>query len=83
LDVTPGEVKDAAERYLVNAVRNNLTSQAVLGEINDTILKSPEWEKFNFDMSVGEEQTQASLEASAAEADESPRVTEAVGGGTP
>lgn len=81
--MTPAEVKDAAERYLVNAVRNKLTSQAVLGEINDTILKSPEWEKFNFDMSVGEEQKQASLETSAAEVDESSRVTEAVGGGNP
>jgi hypothetical protein len=77
--VTAEQVKEAAKAYLVKAVRTNLTSQAVLGEINETVLKNPEWEKFDFDMSLGEEQEQASQEASTAGADESSRMTEADG----
>lgn len=77
--MTAEQVKEVAKTYLVDAVRNNLTSQAVLGEINETILKNPEWEKFDFDMSLGEEQEQASQEASAAGLDESSRMTDADG----
>jgi hypothetical protein len=41
----------AAQRYLVKAISEGWTSQAVLGEINKTILESPKWEKFDFGMS--------------------------------
>ena len=36
-----------------------LTSEAVLGEITETILKSSKWEKFDFDLSIGDEGEQA------------------------
>jgi hypothetical protein len=41
----------AAQRYLVKAITEGWTSQAVLGEINETILESPKWEKFDFGLS--------------------------------
>ena len=52
----------AAQRYLVKAISEGWTSQAVLGEINETILESPKWEKFDFGLSssataVGDEPT--------------------------
>ena len=36
-----------------------LTSEAVLGEITEPILKSSKWEKFDFDLSIGDDAEQA------------------------
>jgi len=55
LAVTLDQVKDAAQRYLVEPTAKGLTSAAVLGEINEAILNDPAWEKFDFDLSLGEE----------------------------
>jgi hypothetical protein len=44
----------AAQRILVKAINEEWTSQAVLGEINETISQSPKWEKFDFGMSSSE-----------------------------
>ena len=49
------KLHEAAQKYLVEPSAKGLTSQAVLGQINDTILKSPNWERFDFDLSIGEE----------------------------
>lgn len=55
LTVTLDQVKDAAQKYLVEPSSKGLTSAAVLGEINESILNDPTWEKFDFDLSLGEE----------------------------
>ena len=55
LAVTLDQLKDAAQRYLVEPAAKGLTSTAVLGEINETILNDPAWEKFDFDLSLGKE----------------------------
>jgi hypothetical protein len=55
LAVTLDQVKDAAQKYLVEPSSKGLTSAAVLGEINENILTDPTWEKFDFDLSLGEE----------------------------
>jgi hypothetical protein len=55
LTVTLDQVKDAAQKYLVEPSSKGLTSAAVLGEINENILNDPTWEKFDFDLSLGEE----------------------------
>jgi hypothetical protein len=62
LGVTLNQVKEAAQKYLVEPTSNGLTSAAVLGEINESILSDPTWEKFDFDMSLGEE-TEPGVEA--------------------
>ena len=53
--MTASQLHEAAQKYLVDPTKKGLTSEAVLGEINDTILESPNWEKFDFDLSIGEE----------------------------
>lgn len=58
LAVTLDQVKDAAQKYLVEPSSKGLTSAAVLGEINEAILNDPTWEKFDFDLSLGEEAEQ-------------------------
>ena len=58
--VTAKQVHDAARRYLVEPLTKGLTSEAVLGEINKTIMESSEWEKFDFDLSIGDETEEAS-----------------------
>jgi hypothetical protein len=55
LAVTLDQVKDAAQKYLVEPSSKGLTSAAVLGEIDENILTDPTWEKFDFDLSLGEE----------------------------
>jgi hypothetical protein len=55
LVVTLDQVKDAAEMYLAEPTSKGLTSTAVLGQINETIVNDPTWEKFDFDLSLGEE----------------------------
>jgi hypothetical protein len=55
LAVTLDQVRDAAQKHLVEPSSKGLTSAAVLGEINETILNDPTWEKFDFDLSLGEE----------------------------
>lgn len=59
LGVTAADVQHAAEKYLVKPSAKGLTSEAVLGEINETILKSSTWEKFDFDLSIGDEQEES------------------------
>ena len=51
LGVTADKVQEAAQKYLGEASTKELTSAAVLGEINETISKSSEWEKFDFEES--------------------------------
>ena len=58
LAVTADQVQEAAQKYLVEPVAKGLTSEAVLGEITDSILKSSKWEKFDFDLSIGDEAEQ-------------------------
>jgi hypothetical protein len=55
LSVTAEQVRDAAQKYLVEPSSKGQTSEAVLGEINESILQSSSWEKFDFDLSFGEE----------------------------
>lgn len=59
LAVTADQVQEAAQKYLVEPASKGLTSEAVLGEITETILKSSKWEKFDFDLSIGDEGEQA------------------------
>ena len=65
LAVTLDQIKDTAQRYLVEPTAKGLTSAAVLGEINEIILNDPAWEKFDFDLSLGEER-EPGIEAVAA-----------------
>jgi len=46
---------NAAQKYLVEPVTKGLTSEAVLGQMNDHIAQSSDWEKFDFDLSIEEE----------------------------
>lgn len=59
--MTADKVQEAAQTYLVESSAKGSTSEAVLGEINETIMKSPNWEKFDFDLSIGEEPEEASV----------------------
>jgi len=61
--VTADQLHLAAQKYLIEPSSKGLTSEAVLGEINDTILKSPSWEKFDFDLSINEEVETAASKA--------------------
>jgi hypothetical protein len=58
LAVTATQVQEVAQKYLVEPMSRGLTSEAVLGGITETISKSPEWEKFDFDLSISDEQDQ-------------------------
>ena len=58
--MTAADVQEAAQKYLVEPSSKGATSEAVLGEINEAILKSPTWEKFDFDLSIGEEEEESS-----------------------
>jgi hypothetical protein len=60
LGVTADKVQEAAQKYLVEPSAKGSTSEAVLGEINETIIKSPNWEKFDFDLSIGEDPEEVS-----------------------
>ena len=65
LAVTADQVQEAAQKYLVEPASQGLTSEAVLGEITEPILKSSKWEKFDFDLSIGDEAEQAAETAAA------------------
>jgi len=66
LAVTPDQVQQAAQKYLVEPTAEGMTSEAVLGEINESILKSGTWEKFDFDLSIGDEGEETAQEAASA-----------------
>jgi hypothetical protein len=53
--VNAEQILDAAQKYLVEPVTKGLTSEAVLGQMNDHISRSSNWEKFDFDLSIDEE----------------------------
>ena len=55
LDVKGEQLLEAAQKYLVEPTSKGLTSEAVLGQMNDNISQSAEWEKFDFDLSIEEE----------------------------
>jgi hypothetical protein len=63
LNVTADQLHSAAQKYLIEPSKKGLTSEAVLGEVNEAILKSPNWEKFDFDLSINEEVETAASEA--------------------
>lgn len=65
LAVTADKVQEAAQKYLVEPSAKGLISAAVLGEINKTISKSSEWEKFDFDLSTGDEPEEVAEAATA------------------
>lgn len=54
LSVTADQVREAAQKYLVEPSAKGLTSEAVLGEINQTIMESATWEKFDFNTTIAE-----------------------------
>lgn len=47
-------MREAAQKYLVEPSAKGLTSEAVLGEINQTIMESATWEKFDFNTTIAE-----------------------------
>ena len=49
LAVTNEQVQTVAQKYLVEAMATNKTSEAVLGEITEEIQNHKEWEKFDFE----------------------------------
>jgi hypothetical protein len=53
-------VQQAAQKYLVEPSAKGMTSEAVLGEINESILQSSIWEKFDFDLSIGDDEEEHS-----------------------
>ena len=55
LAVTADQVQEAAQKYLVEPASKGLTSEAVLGEITEPMLQSSKWEKFDFDLSIGDD----------------------------
>jgi hypothetical protein len=55
LNVTAEQVGEASEKYLIEPSKKGLTSEAVLGEITESIERDPSWEKFDFDLSISEE----------------------------
>jgi hypothetical protein len=57
LSVTADQVREVAQKYLVEPSTKGLTSEAVLGEINQSIVESATWEKFDFNTTIaGEEE---------------------------
>ena len=52
LSVNADDLQHAAQKYLVEPTTKGLTSEAVLGQINESISRSSDWEKFDFDLSV-------------------------------
>jgi len=52
LSVKADDLQEAARKYLVEPTAKGLTSEAVLGQINESISRSSEWEKFDFDLSI-------------------------------
>jgi hypothetical protein len=58
--VTAADVQQAAQKYLVEPSAKGMTSEAVLGEINESILQSSTWEKFDFDLSIGDDEEEPS-----------------------
>jgi hypothetical protein len=59
-------VREAAQKYLVEPSTKGLTSEAVLGEINQSIMESASWEKFDFNTTVAGEEGEEASEAAAA-----------------
>lgn len=51
-------MREVAQKYLVEPISRGQTSEAVLGGITETVSKSPDWEKFDFDLSILDEQEQ-------------------------
>ena len=55
MSVNADQLLNAAQKYLVDPTLKGHTSEAVLGQMSDHISQSPEWEKFDFDLSIEEE----------------------------
>jgi len=59
-------VREAAQKYLVEPSSKGLTSEAVLGEINESIVDSASWEKFDFNTTIAGAEGEEASEAVAA-----------------